>query len=151
MMTRATFGRLLPALAVVAAASGAAAASPELPMNRPTMVDGVEAVCTGIGDEAQKNPLWKAYPLKIMLAGKGGQWLTDADITVTRDGEEVVSLFCGGPWILLKLEPGRYRITGEIEGRRAGTDAVVSGKGQGRAILRFPDEGGEITPQNGPN
>jgi hypothetical protein len=138
MITRATFGRLLPALAVAAAATGAAAASPELPMDKPTTVDGVEAVCTGIGDAAN-NPLWKTYPLKIMLAGKGGAWLTDADVTVTRVGKPVVSVFCGGAWILLKLEPGRYHLSGTIEGHSATTDAVVPVKGQGRAVLRFPN------------
>lgn len=138
MIPRPTIGRLLPAFAVLAAASGAAAAPPALPMDKPTTVDGIEAVCTGIGDAAN-NPLWKTYPLKIMLAGKGGEWLTDADVTVTRDGKPVVSVFCGGAWILLKLQPGRYHLDGVIEGHSAATDAVVPAKGQGRAVLRFPN------------
>ena len=151
MITRATFGRLLPALAVAAAASGAAAAPLDLPMDKPTTVNGIESVCTGIGDDATHNPLWKTYPLKIMLAGKGGQWLSDADVTVTLNGKPVVSVHCGGPWILFKLQPGRYHVAGALEGDTAASNVVVPAKGQGRVVLRFRGEGGSLSPEHKPN
>ena len=38
----------------------------------PSMVDGVEIVCTGIGQDARSDPRWNAYPLKVVLAGESG-------------------------------------------------------------------------------
>lgn len=137
MNLRALFGRLIPAL-TVAAATSAAAAPPDLPMDKPTTVNGIEAVCTGIGDEAANNPLWKTFSLKIMLSNRKAEWVSDADVTATLDGKPVVSVHCGGPLIFLKLKAGRYRLTGEYDRYTAETAAVVPAKGQGRAVLRFP-------------
>ena len=34
-----------------------------LPMDNPISIDGVQTVCTGIGDEAQHDPRWLAFPI----------------------------------------------------------------------------------------
>lgn len=136
--------------AVIAAAllGAPAFSATNVPLNSPTTVNGIDTVCTGIGDSAENDARWAAYPLKIVLAGKGGQYLADADVTLTRDGKDVVSVHCGGPWVLVKVPAGRYRITGVIEGQSAETNAFAPASGQGRAILRFTDRGGAISPEH---
>ncbi|MDE2181898.1 MAG: hypothetical protein KGJ78_02630 [Alphaproteobacteria bacterium] len=127
----------LQILALVCLAGSPAFAITDLPMDTPTTVGGVELVCTGIGDKAD-DPRWKSYPLKLILAGKAGQYVSDADVTVTSGGKTVSEIHCGGPWILFKLSPGRYHFAGTMEGTTAATDAVVSASKKSLAVLRFP-------------
>ena len=109
----------------------------DLPMDTPTTVGGVETVCTGIGSSGS-DPRWAAYPLKVVVTGKGGVFLADADLTVAQGGKQLLAVHCGGPWLLLKLPAGKYSITGAISGESASTTAVAPATGQGRAIIRFP-------------
>ncbi|HXJ00692.1 MAG TPA: hypothetical protein VNH44_05675 [Micropepsaceae bacterium] len=115
-----------------------------MPFDKPTDIGGVETVCTGVSLDAREEPGWNAYPLKVELAGKGGQYLGDAHLLVAKDGKRVVELTCGGPWILFKLLAGRYQIEATIENKTASSAAYVPASGQGRIILRFPDMGGEL-------
>ena len=59
--------------------SGAALAqietAPPLPLDVPQTMRAMEAVCTGIGQDAREDPRWAAYPLKIELVGRAGQFL----------------------------------------------------------------------------
>lgn len=144
----------LSALVLCSLAGGALVAHAESPValafDTPTMVDGVETVCTGIGQDARANPRWNSYPLKVVLAGEGGQFLGAADVNVAAEGETRMDVRCGGPWVLFKLEPGRYTITARINGNTAKSIANVSSGGQGRIILRFPAVGGAISPEHEP-
>jgi hypothetical protein len=61
-------------------------------------------------------------------------------------GNTLATLSCGGPWILLRLPPGRYDVEVETEGKTVSSAAFVPVTGQGRVILRFPELGGVIGP-----
>jgi len=144
-------GYLLAAAgATLFTAAASAAPPPSLPMNRPVTTDGIEAVCTGIGLGDEDKLRWNAYPLKVVVAGKGGQFLAGETVSVLKDGKTLTAVYCDGPWVLFRLAPGRYRIDGALDGGAAGTAVVVPAKGQGRAILRFPDSGGAISPEHKP-
>ena len=130
--------------------SGAYAQSATLPYDTPTMVEGVEIVCTGIGQDSRSDPRWNAYPLKVVLAGEGGQYLGEAELNVAAEGASMMDVRCGGPWILFKLDPGRYAVTATINGNTAKSTAYVSAKGQGRIVLRFPSVGGAISSEHEP-
>ena len=121
-----------------------------LPFDTPTMIDGVETVCTGIGQDSRADPRWNAYPLKVVLAGEGGQYLGEAQVNVAAKGEIKMDVRCGGPWVLFKLEPGRYTVTAAINGNTARSIAYVSPTGQGRIVLRFPATGGAISAEHEP-
>lgn len=121
-----------------------------LPFDTPTMVDGVETVCTGIGQDSRADPRWNGYPLKVVLAGEGGQYLGEAQVNVAAEGETKMDVRCGGPWVLFKLEPGRYTVTAAINGNTAKSIAYVSATGQGRIVLRFPAVGGAISAEHQP-
>lgn len=102
---------------------------PSLPLGTPTDVNGVEAACTGVSEDERSDPRWDAYGLKIVLAGKGGQFLGDADVTVAKGGQAVVSVHCAGPWVLFKLPPARYDISAMINGESEKAVAYVSASG----------------------
>ena len=134
--------------------AGSASAQPvqnpvQLPFDQPTSVDGIETVCTGVGLEARQNPSWQAYGLKVEVAGKGGQYLGDVTVRVSKDGKPVLAAVCGGPWLLFKLSPGRYQIDAAEEGQTAASAAFVPTTGQGRIILRFPTLGNEVGNKTG--
>ncbi len=140
----------LTRIAVLGAAVAlpAAHALPALPMNKAMTVHGVKAVCTGIpGANVQRDARFSAYPLRIELAGKLGQYLAGADFTITRKHRMMMEARCAGPWLLVKLEPGRYRVTAKRLGKTATSLAWASAKGQGRVVLRFPQQGGAVSAE----
>lgn len=120
-------------------------AATRLPLGSPTTVNGVEAVCTGVGLDARQDPRWNSYPLKIEVAGKDGQYLGDVRVTILRDGHPIIEAECSGPWLLFRLTPGGYEVQAETEQKMTRSRALVPASGQGRVVLRFPDLGGAIT------
>ena len=137
----------LLALATASAALAQIETAPPLPLDTPRTMRSMEAVCTGVGQDSREDPRWAAYGLKIELAGRSGQYLGAADVTLTKNGEAVASVRCAGPWVLFKLEPGPYDVTAEIEGVSKTAKVNVSGKGQARVVLRFTEQGGATSPE----
>jgi len=148
------FGKLAAALPVVGCAAFFAgpvqAQNGTLPFDRPTVVDGVEAVCTGVGESDENNQRWATYPVKVVLAGKGGQYLGGAAVTIIRDGNPLATVTCAGPWTLFKVPPGRYEVSANLNGETQKETVYASQSGQGRVILRFLDRGGTVSPDHVP-
>lgn len=112
----------------------------------PIRAANMEIVCTGVSLDARQNPAWASYPLKVEVAGRGGQYLGDVRVTLSKENKILATLHCGGPWILFRLSSGRYRVEAQTEGKTVSSAAFVPIAGQGRIILRFPDLGGEAAP-----
>src|SRR5689334_10142480 len=83
----------------------------------PTRTANIEVVCTGVGLDARQNPAWADHPLKIEVAGRGGQYLGDVHLSLSKTEDRTVS-----------------------------SGAFVPAAGQGRIILRFPELGGAMSP-----
>jgi hypothetical protein len=81
----------------------------------PTDINGVEAVCTGVGS-AKDDPRWSAYPVKIVLATTGGANLANAHVSLSKSGKEVAGLDCDAPWILFRPGAGSYTATATLIG-----------------------------------
>ena len=106
----------------------------------PTNINGVEAVCTGVGS-AKDDPRWKDYPVKIVLATASGANLANAHISLTKGNKEVAGLDCDAPWILLKPPAGSYTATASLigGGNSAHASFTTSGSGaQKEVTLMFP-------------
>lgn len=112
----------------------------------PTRAGDVEAVCTGVSLEARENPAWNAYPLKIEVAGRGGQYLGDVRLVLSQKSKTFATLTCGGPWILFRIPAGRYQVQAETEGKTVSSATMVPAMGQGRVILRLLELGGTLSP-----
>ncbi len=131
--------------ALIPVSSGAdAQASGSLPFDTPTAMDGIEIVCTGVDSDLRGDPRWNSYPLKIEIAGKGGQYRGDEQVTLEKDGKQLTQVACGGPWLLFKISPGRYRVSATIGDRTVRSAVNAPAKGQGGVIIRFPEMGGTL-------
>jgi len=136
-------------IGVVAAASlGCAAALAEdvrkLPPDEPVVVNGLDLVCTGVGEDARNDPRWRDYSVRIEFANADAQYLSDAVLAVaTADGEQLFEVTCDSPWILANLEPGKYVLAATYEGIVKTEKFSAPKTGQGRFVVRFPEIPGD--------
>jgi hypothetical protein len=112
-----------------------------MPMDTPTPIGGIETVCTGVGEQAQ-NPHWLAYPVRIEFSNGGAQYLSGAHVALTSAaGKAVVSVDCGGPWVLFRVNPGSYKVTATLMSQPGGGTASATftapRSGQKRVVLDF--------------
>lgn len=83
--------------------------------------------------------------------GAEGQFLGNVSIAIVREGQSLVRVGCGGPWVLARLSPGPYTISADFEGQTTSQRVNVPESGQGRVILRFPEAGGAVSPDHVPS
>ena len=149
-MTQRTTRFTLAAGALLLATGGALAQiekAPPLPFDTPQQMRDFEAVCTGIGSDARNDPRWMEYPLRVEVVGTAGQYLGEAQVTVNKGKEALVSVTCGGPWVLFRIPPGAYEVSVDVEGTTKSGRVVVGTKGQARIPIRFPEVGGATSPE----
>jgi len=138
---------LKPAVAIAAASitmslshAALAESATSLPSDMPVDVNGYQLACTGIGDEAQTDPRWKAFPVRLEFAGGKAQYLADVEATVLdAAGKELFKVRCDSPRLLAKLEPGKYRVQGAFRDLVKSSNFMAPKKGQARIIVRFPE------------
>src|SRR5471030_755219 len=117
----------------------AADAPHALPLDTATTVNGVEVACTGIG-QTKLDPRWLAFPVRVEFSDALDNHLADEVATFfDAAGRPILSVQCEAPWILLKLQPGAYK----VEGRLVNSPAMPRSapfrppaKGQMRLILK---------------
>jgi len=112
------------------------------PMDNPFSIDGIDTVCTGVGDEAQHDPRWAAYPVRIEFSNGGAQYLSGAHVDLSKaGGKSLAALDCAGSWVLFKLGPGDYKVDATLLYNQGGgtRSATFSppGHGQKRVVLQF--------------
>jgi hypothetical protein len=142
ILARGVIVGLMSALPVAAPAQELGTLVPDTP----TRTANIEVVCTGVGLDARQNPAWADYPLKIEVAGRGGQYLGDVHLSLSQKDKTLATVTCGGPWILFRVPTGRYQVEAKTEDRTVSSGAFVPAVGQGRIILRFPELGGAMSP-----
>ena len=137
--------RLTATLSILACTTAQAqdTAAPPLPFDSPVSMRQMEAVCTGIGADARNDPRWPTYPLRIELVGRAGEYLGQALVSLTQNNEAIISVRCGGPWLLMKVPPGAYDVSALVENVTKTGRVTVPATGQGRIVLRFPELGQE--------
>lgn len=133
------------AAAVFAASAGVRAGDVQkLPPDEPTVVNGLDLVCTGVGEDARNDPRWRAYPVRIEFANADAQYLSDAVLAVaTADGEQLFEVTCDSPWILARLQPGKYVLAATYEGIVKTEKFTAPKSGQARFVVRFPEVPGD--------
>jgi len=111
-------------------------------MDNPITVNGVDTVCTGNGDEAQHDPRWAAYPIRVEFSNGGAQYLSGAHVVLSQaKGKTLAALDCAGSWVLFKLAPGNYRVDATLLYNQGGGEKSASfsppDHGQKRVVLQF--------------
>ena len=128
------------AIALTLPALAAHAASP-MPMDVPISIDGTETVCTGIGDEAQSDPRWKTYPVRVEFSNKLMHYLSGAHVALKDGtGKTMATVDCAGAWVLFKLEPAKYAVEASLLWQASETSSATfdaPATGQKRVVLRF--------------
>lgn len=132
----------LAALAAGAYCAIVPALAAPLPMDTPVTVDGIATVCTGIGEDAQNDPRWKAYPVRIEFSNGAAQYISGAHVTLSdAGGKPLVSVDCSGAWVLFQLVPGNYKVSATLrdhpnEPARSASFSPPA-NGQKRVVLEF--------------
>ncbi len=114
-----------------------------MPMDTPVPVGSVQAVCTGVGQGAESDPRWLSFPIRLEFSNKGAQYLSGVHVDLsTQSGKPVGGLDCDGPWVLLGVSPGTYRVSATLLSQPGGGTASATfttpSSGQKRVELQFP-------------
>lgn len=122
----------------------AASETAALAVDVETTVNGVQLVCTGIG-QTRDEPRWRGYPVRIEFSNRRNEYLVGGAITV-RDagGRDLFSASCDAPWILLRLPKGAYQVEGRMPNAAAKSRSASfapPAAGQLRVVLQFEDAG----------
>jgi hypothetical protein len=125
----------------LAAIVGAPVSAAVLPMDAPTKVGSVDAVCTGVGS-AKDDPRWAAYPIRLEFSNSGAQYLSGENVKLMdKTGQPLGEFDCTGPWVLLQLVKGTYSVTASIPAQNLGPKTVrfdTPATGQKRVVIQFP-------------
>jgi hypothetical protein len=72
--------------------------------------------CSGIGLEERAAADTVPQNVRLIFAQKDGHYLGGVETRITdAAGNEVLSVRCPGPWVLLNLPEGQYQITVELD------------------------------------
>ncbi len=84
-------------------------------VDREQTVHGIEVACTGIGSDIRADPRWRRYGVRIEFSNARNEYLIGGAIRLRdRAGQELLSLRCDAPWILLRLPDGVYQVEGRL-------------------------------------
>jgi hypothetical protein len=135
-------GMVLAVISCCALAAAPAFAQGTIAMDQPVTIGSIGTVCTGIGDDAQHDPRWPAYSIRIEFSNGGAQYLSGAHVELsTASGKSLAALDCAGPWVLFKIGPGHYKVTATLTGQQGGSTSSATfsppAEGQKRVVLGF--------------
>lgn len=113
-----------------------------LPMDTPVPVNGIEAVCTGIGS-GKDDPRWMEYPVRVEFSNGAAQYLAGVHLELASGRGAIASLDCDGSWVLFRLPSGTYKVTAELTGQPAAgphsaTFTTSGNPPQKRVEVQFP-------------
>ncbi len=90
---------------------------------------GVMYMTGGVGVESRTamNQAEDNYNLKVVVASTTGAYLADALVTIKdAAGKTIFQAMTDGPWLLVKLPKGTYRVKAAIEDRQETRGVSVS-------------------------
>ena len=125
------------AACIVSWSAQAQTPAPPFPLDTPMRMRTIDAVCTGVSSDTRDDPRWTGYRLRVEVVDGAGQYLSDAQVTVSKADEALASVNCQGPWVLFNLPAGPYSVSAEIAGVTKSGRVTVGASGQARLILRF--------------
>jgi hypothetical protein len=103
--------------------------------------NGIKYACAGVGKASRGDPRWASFPVKLQFAAANGDFLGDPAITVSdSSGKQVFQAQCNGPWVLIELAPGSYKVhaTGQKGAYAKDFDLAVKANGQTSKTIRLP-------------
>ena len=110
---------------------------------QPRMENGIAFVSGGVGEEERDEMLQMrgGYSFLLKIAAKSGAYLGEAQVSiVAADKTVVLDTKMDGPWLLVKLPPGSYRLSVSSEGATQSRSFHVDAKGHREAVLYWDVE-----------
>jgi hypothetical protein len=101
----------------------------------------IKYACAGVGKASRNDPRWATFSVKLQFAAANGDFLGDPAVTVTdSSGKPVFQAQCDGPWVLIELAPGSYKVhaTGQQGQYAKDFDLSVKSAGQTAKTIRLP-------------
>jgi len=71
------------------------------------------------------------FPLQFIFSGRGGEYGVADRVTLRKGGEQIVSIPDAGPYLMVKVPPGRYTVEAVFDGV-AEQRSVAVGNGHSR-------------------
>jgi hypothetical protein len=129
------------AAAGVASAAALSLSLPAAAADEEKVFNGIVYACAGVGLGSQDDPRWPGYPAKLVFAGGDGAYLSNVAVTIeTGEGETLFEMVCDGPWLLVDLPPGKYRVAAVARNAyREEFTLTVGGDKQVEHVVRFAE------------
>ena len=125
----------------LSATTQAAMPTPQtLLLDKPTSIKNIGLDCMGVGSRDRERSLAKKYSVRLETVGGYGQYLANADITLKdRHDQPLFSVKCDAPWLMIKLDPGRYGASVVVPGAAPrNVWFAASANGLHNVYVRFP-------------
>jgi hypothetical protein len=89
------------------------------------MVDGIAYLSTGIGHDSRID--YPHFSLKMVFSTRGKSYLADIDVEISPDSSgKPIKIHSVGPWLLVDLPPGNYKVTAKTTtGRKVSKSFVI--------------------------
>lgn len=103
--------------------------------------NGIRYACAGVGKVSREDPRWATFPVKLVFAAPDGNFLGDPAVAITdAGGKPVFHAQCDGPWVLIELPAGSYKVhaTGQKGAYSKDFDLSVKAGGQTSKTVRLP-------------
>ena len=129
--------------ALVFATAGTALGEDTAPLPQEQTQGSVRFLTGGVGTDEAKAVQKEIprYPLALEFVGKTkpkNEFLADVAVTITdREGRIVLDTVSDGPYLLVKLEPGKYRIAAVQYGETKNRSVEVTAKGSKRVMFEW--------------
>lgn len=116
-----------------------AAPARHLAIDQPTTINDVGLDCTRVGSDDAHPNIWRNYSVKLETVGGYGQYLANEAVSVRDEhGHGLFKIDCRAPWLMMKLNPGRYAASVDVRGAGVRDISFTAPKmGQRRVIARF--------------
>ena len=94
--------------------------------------------CSGIGLEQREAAENVPHTLRLEFARPDGHFMGGVEASLSdRSDNEILSVRCPGPWLLLDLPDGSYRISASFEGKTVTRKITIRGGKRLRQVLIF--------------
>lgn len=97
----------------------------------------VPFTCVGASADQRERAADIPHSLKLVFAEPSGHFLADVSTQVLdANGNVLLHVVCGGPWLLLELAPGQYQIQAAFAGETK-TVPVTVGQSPREQLITF--------------
>ena len=94
--------------------------------------------CSGVGLEQREAAENVPHTLRLEFAEADGHYLGGVETSLSdRSGNEILSVRCPGPWLLLNLPDGSYGVSARFEGKTVSRKVSIRGGKWQRMVLVF--------------